>query len=167
MARQHPAMRQYPYISPERARRKRSGGFDMGAAAVNLPAIGPPLRPPVEARSSRREGSPRQIRRGSGRLVLGSAAPFSFALSRQPTGVCAAGAVSEAEAVRRVGGASGPGGAALKTYRKSAQTNRRRGKPPPWWTCITRWSGPPGMGEAVVGSAAQDRAHRRRFMCSG
>jgi hypothetical protein len=35
---------------------------------------------------------------------------------------CRSGKRSGAEAVRRVGGASGPAGAALKTYRKSAQT---------------------------------------------
>src|SRR5579862_2676614 len=43
--------------------RERSGGFDTGAAAVRLPAIGRHSRPTAGARWSRREGSPCQIRR--------------------------------------------------------------------------------------------------------
>jgi hypothetical protein len=45
-----------------------------------------------------------------------------FACRASPTGVGAAAAVAkQAEVVRRVGGASGPGGAALKTYRNLSQ----------------------------------------------
>jgi hypothetical protein len=88
----------------------RSGGFDTGAAAVRLPAIGRP--------SQVDRISPMEPPRGvpvSNRLrlrdFLGFCGPL-FCLSRQPTG--ARGQPDRASAgVRlacRVGGASGPSG---------------------------------------------------------
>jgi hypothetical protein len=54
---------------------------------------------------------------------MSMAVPRVFAFRASPTGVLRrrSDKRSRAEAVRRVGGASGPGGAALKTYRKFSQ----------------------------------------------
>jgi hypothetical protein len=108
--------------SREEVPRRRSGGFDTGAAAVRLPAIGPPsqvgpISPMKPPRGVPVSNPPRL------RDFPGFQRP-RFRLSRQPTGRerPAARERSGSAFVRsRVGGRERPLGAALKPYRKFSQ----------------------------------------------
>jgi len=102
----------------------RNGGFDKGRRLIRLPAIGLPPGMPASARCEPPRGFPCQIRRGYGPsgAELRPAPIFCFfALADRrwarpawsPSGVPDEAAVLAARAAR---------GAALKPYRKSAQT---------------------------------------------
>ena len=93
------------------APRQQSGGFDTGAAAVRLPAIGPPsqvgpispMKPPRGVPVS----NPPRLRDFPGFL---RPLVFAFRASRPASEASCAGAKRERSCAGRVGGASGPSG---------------------------------------------------------